>query len=387
MKKIILIFVFAALISSNISATGINVKKPDGKGKWFTGSKYSIKWSAPSRLPMKANIQLLSRSKALVLKIAQNLDFRGNGSYSWFIPMSFKTGDFMIRVATTNNKLSGTSAVFQIDKLMAVTLPQQVDKVKEPGSQESNMKRMNLPNFNLYKVSTLDDNCIVFNYENLGARYQGELKLWYQFGVNKRQNVISKMVSIGKGQRAVFQTDHALTLYDLSPNHKSAPVSGKIDWDGSKGYIQELNERNNSIYRAVYPELGIPDYDPTAITFVKTGKSSGNPKLPRGYFRVKVKNVWQSCNCRVGLEIGYKFESEPVLGFPRSLPNTPSVKMEIKKNEEKWVNSNEFDWPERTPGVKENIWFRVYVVPGWDAPELNRANNHITKLFDPDGPF
>lgn len=377
MKKLLLLIITFAIISSGMFAAGINVKKPDGIGEWYAGSKYNIKWSIPSRLPMKVDIHLLTKSKAVVMNIAKNVDFRGNGSFPWFIPMTTATGEFYIRVS--NKMYSGTSRLFTIDKLHTGTLKDKTKNVKLPSHMRKNLKIKELPDFKIYDIKcTTTQRQLVFNVENLGARYVGNVKLHYKVGNDS--GVLNQHVSMSKGTRGMFPTNLALGISHLNSDKKSVTVAATVDWDGIKGFIPEMNEKNNSVYKSIYPDLGFPDFDITGLEFVKTGNSSSNPQLPRGHFRVKVKNLWSSCNiCTIALEIYYRFESEPVLGHPRRLPVSPSVETDLEKNEEAWYNTLDFDWPERNPGVKENIWFKVCV---WNYIEQIRDNNCSIKLIN-----
>ncbi len=139
MRKIGIATLSLLLLITTFAFAGpsIRVLSPDPQNPhsdptpWFAGETHQIRWSTGrSASRMTVNIYLMEPAgKRVIQTIARNV----SGSplrtwYTWHIPTTLSTGEYRIRVASSNRRIYGDSASFRIfnipvDQRITVTYP------------------------------------------------------------------------------------------------------------------------------------------------------------------------------------------------------------------------------------------------------------------------
>ena len=113
MKKL-LALVFILLIGVGmVFSQSITVTSPHAGDTWYKGDTKTIAWTKTGSMGNFVKIKLRnSTSTAVVLDIISHIP--NNGNYSWEIPTSVASGNYVIRVRTMDNAVYGDSTVFTI---------------------------------------------------------------------------------------------------------------------------------------------------------------------------------------------------------------------------------------------------------------------------------
>ena len=112
-KKLFIFLIALFFLSALVFAQSITVASPHSGDTWYKGKTYTIQWTKTGTVGNFVKIKLRnSTSTAVVLDIKSQIP--NNGNYNWLIPASVPPGNYVIRVRTMDNKVSGDSGAFLI---------------------------------------------------------------------------------------------------------------------------------------------------------------------------------------------------------------------------------------------------------------------------------
>ena len=126
---IFMLFTFSVLIFPQ----SLTVTEPDPGETWYKGTTYDIKWTSSGCTDKNIKINIFKNSIA-VSNFVEQLTGLDNGSKSWTIPNSYVTGNYVIRIKTSDDVCKGDSGVFKIaddptpEATITVTSPAKDDK-------------------------------------------------------------------------------------------------------------------------------------------------------------------------------------------------------------------------------------------------------------------
>ena len=100
-------------ITGNSSSPTITVTSPVSGNSWAKGSTHNITWT--KRGTQSANVKInIFRGSIAVANFVEQLTGPNNGSYNWTVPISYTSGNYILRIKTTDNKVYDDSDIFAI---------------------------------------------------------------------------------------------------------------------------------------------------------------------------------------------------------------------------------------------------------------------------------
>ena len=112
MKTAFLVLILLLFVGQ-VYAKSIRVTSPAAGDVWHRGQTHTIIWAKTGS--MEANVKLRifnSNATAIIEPIID--DVPNNGAFSWTVPSFLTPGNYIIRVRTTDNEVTGDSAVFTV---------------------------------------------------------------------------------------------------------------------------------------------------------------------------------------------------------------------------------------------------------------------------------
>ncbi len=102
-------------ISSLKKSASITVTAPKAADTLYAGKSFNIRWEKTGSMDSNVIIEIYKNS-IMQSNIVLKLTSTNSGSRFWNIPATFKPGKYQIRVKTSDNKYSGDSNIFNIQK-------------------------------------------------------------------------------------------------------------------------------------------------------------------------------------------------------------------------------------------------------------------------------
>lgn len=122
-KPFSLFLMFSAMVlflGFTVEAQTITVTSPVAGADWCLGQTYSVTWTKSGAMNDQVKLRLWnSTNTTKILDIVNATP--NNGSYSWAIPATLAPGDYIIRVVTVDQLVTGLSGVFTIADCSAPT--------------------------------------------------------------------------------------------------------------------------------------------------------------------------------------------------------------------------------------------------------------------------
>lgn len=112
MKRLIFA-VLAVLLSHILCGQEIKVLSPDSGDYWNIGGTYRIEWRIIGDMGPYVKINIYRNSIARA-NLVEQLNGRNNGSASWTIPGSYRAGEYILSIRTTDGSCRGDSGIFHI---------------------------------------------------------------------------------------------------------------------------------------------------------------------------------------------------------------------------------------------------------------------------------
>lgn len=114
MKKYLLILVTLMILTVFLAGEStITIDQPASGESWQAGTSPYIKWTKSGSQIGLVKIRLYNSNQSIkILDIDDNIP--NNGSYQWNIPADLDPGNYVIRVRTMDNQVTGNSKVFII---------------------------------------------------------------------------------------------------------------------------------------------------------------------------------------------------------------------------------------------------------------------------------
>ncbi len=135
MKKRIFITILILMFSFVISySQSLYLKSPKRGDVWYKGHTYTITWTKRGKLNPNVKITLYKPDRTTLQLIIAKPTLN-DGSYSWKVPNSIPSGQYIIRIKTMDNTVFAESEVFTIKfrfEMAKRNIPSQLTLLKTP---------------------------------------------------------------------------------------------------------------------------------------------------------------------------------------------------------------------------------------------------------------
>ena len=156
-KRNIFIIIVFFILAGLIFPQSITVTEPDPGETWYKGSTYDIKWTSSGCTDNSIKINIFKNSVS-VANFIEQLTSSDTGSKSWTIPANYVSGNYKIRIKTSDDLCIGDSGVFKISiKTISTTLQQIAPKPPSsyPTTSKSNiLANTAIPYFKSVKIDS-----------------------------------------------------------------------------------------------------------------------------------------------------------------------------------------------------------------------------------------
>jgi 5-hydroxyisourate hydrolase-like protein (transthyretin family) len=221
-------------IAQSLPTEIITVTSPHSGNSWQKGYSHTIRWTTNGSMDSNVNIKLYqSDGETLERVIASRTS--NDGEYSWYIPNSVSSGEYIIKITTMDNEVYRNSAVFNIIR---------------------NLSRSGFPQMRDFELKDIRftftrGGWVTAKIKNRINAFRGDLKFKVTVLTRRPETFyITKSLNM----RAEEEKTIRLLQKDRLGEITSCGKIVRVDIDPDNRF-REMNEENNSIGKLIYPKV------------------------------------------------------------------------------------------------------------------------------------
>lgn len=112
MKKTLILLLVFGLAFAFVSAQSITITSPVSGNNWSFGESGRVTWTQSGEQNELVKIRLFNEAGVRILSLANRTD--NDGLFEWTVPATIPAGNYMIRVKTIDDLVTGNSSLFSI---------------------------------------------------------------------------------------------------------------------------------------------------------------------------------------------------------------------------------------------------------------------------------